>query len=63
MCSDDQYFNSLACKCFNYAMCEIGCPMGTRVSPDAYCSCETDAYIRGLFPEWASDMQIKDSYS
>ena len=56
-----QTFNKLACKCFYDARCEIGCFPGKQVSPDSTCTCETEDYIRSLFPLGVTDEQIVES--
>ena len=64
-CANDwEYFNRLACTCLSTLTCgtqQSECPEGEAISPDSFCECKSTEYIRGLYPEWATEDDIKDS--
>ena len=63
-CANDwEYFNRLACTCLSTLTCGTSnqCPEGAAISPDSFCECKSTDYIRGLFPQWATEANIKDS--
>ena len=50
-----QYFDPLACKCFNKARCYKLCPEGEEFDPRKMCTCIPGEEVVALYPEEAHD--------
>jgi len=60
-CEEGQYWNHLACACFNMMQCRMACPDGEDLIPTERCECVPHDTIRGLFPEWAVEEDVMRS--
>ena len=58
LCPDEQFWNELACKCFEVAQCELVCPDGQALHPERECECVADEEVTAVYPDWATDDMI-----
>ena len=59
-----QYWNKLACQCFNMIQCKMMCAKGSEMIPTESCTCAPIKDIRTKFyPAWATDEDISNSKS
>lgn len=57
-CYEMQYWNHLACECFNMAQCMIMCPPGQDLLPTSMCECVPNEQIQSLYPEGVTQEDI-----
>ena len=60
-CEEGQYWNALACECFNMMQCRMACPEGQDLIPTERCECAPQDAIKSLFPEWAAPEDVMRS--
>ena len=57
-----QYWNKLACQCFNNYQCKRLCPQPDQeLHPLWPCQCVDKSIIRSLYPDWATEEEIRES--
>lgn len=56
-----QYWNNLACQCFNLYECEMLCNGDQVIHPAESCQCVAKETVDSLYPEWATPEEIDQS--